>query len=173
MNIKRDNRNELLPLVDRYGNILGTITRGEAHDGSKKLHPVVHLHVFNSNGDIYLQKRPAWKDIQPNMWDTAVGGHIDFGESTEIAIKREALEELGIKDLNLERIGEYVFESSIEQELVFAYKTIYDDKIIASENELDGGRFWTKEELNENMGKGVFTPNFESEYKKFFGCNKS
>lgn len=173
MNTKTDNKNELLPLVDEFGNILGAITRGEAHDGSKKLHPVVHLHVFNNNGDIYLQKRPAWKDIQPNKWDTAVGGHIDFGENSEMALKREAWEELGLKGLDIERIGEYIFESSIEKELVYAYKTNYNGKINASVNELDGGRFWRKDEIDENMGKGVFTPNFESEYKKFFGCSKS
>ena len=38
----------------------------------------------------------------------------------------------------------------------------------ASQDELDGGRFWTKEEILENMGKEVFTPNFENEYKKYF-----
>ena len=62
----KDNKDEMFPLVDEQGNIIGAISRGEAHDGSKKLHPVVHLHVFNSNGDLYLQKRPAWKDIQPS-----------------------------------------------------------------------------------------------------------
>ena len=50
-----DNKNEEFPIVDEMGNILGAITRGHAHDGSKILHPVVHLHVFNSKGDLYLQ----------------------------------------------------------------------------------------------------------------------
>ena len=53
-----DNKNEEFPIVDEMGNILGAITRGHAHDGSKILHPVVHLHVFNSKGDLYLQHRP-------------------------------------------------------------------------------------------------------------------
>ena len=61
-----DNKNEEFPIVDEMGNILGAVTRGHAHDGSKILHPVVHLHVFNSRGDLYLQHRPAWKDIQPD-----------------------------------------------------------------------------------------------------------
>ena len=43
-----DNKEEMLPIVDEQGNIVGAATRGECHDGSKKLHPVVHLHVFNS-----------------------------------------------------------------------------------------------------------------------------
>ena len=72
-----DNNQEMFPIVDEQGNITGTATRGECHSGSKLLHPVVHLHIFNANGDLYLQKRPEWKDIQPGKWDTAVGGHID------------------------------------------------------------------------------------------------
>lgn len=72
--MKKDNSAELLPLVDSEGNTIGCATRGECHDGSKRLHPVVHLHLLNSAGEIYLQHRPQWKDIQPGKWDTAVGG---------------------------------------------------------------------------------------------------
>ena len=94
-----DNKNEEFPIVDEMGNILGAVTRGHAHDGSKILHPVVHLHVFNSRGDLYLQHRPAWKDIQPDKWDTACGGHVDLGESVSQALHREILARY--KKLNL------------------------------------------------------------------------
>lgn len=160
-----DNNQEMFPIVDEEGNITGAATRGECHNGSLLLHPVVHLHLFNSNGELYLQKRPDWKDIQPGKCDTAVGGHIDLGESVEIALKREAREELGITDFTPETITHYVFESSREKELVFVHKTVYDGEIIPSD-ELDGGRFWTAEEIKENLGKGIFTPNFEKELKK-------
>jgi isopentenyldiphosphate isomerase len=163
-----DNSNEEFPIVDEEGNITGSITRGHAHDGSKILHPVVHLHVFNSHGDLYLQKRPEWKDIQPGKWDTATGGHVDLGESIEIALKREVGEELGITDFVPESLGHYVFESKREKELVYVHKTIYDGDVKPSKEELDGGRFWSKEEILDNMGKGVFTPNFENEYRKYF-----
>ncbi len=158
----RDNNEEMFPVVDEDGNIIGAATRGECHGGSKKLHPVVHLHVFNSRGELYLQRRPDWKDIQPGKWDTAVGGHVDLGECVEDALLREAREELGISEFVPKRMCSYVFESDRERELVFVHKTVYDGMITPSE-ELDGGRFWSRDEILDSVGKGVFTPNFEKE----------
>ena len=78
-----------------------------------------------------------------------------------MALKREAREELNITEFTPEFVRSYVFESDREKELVFVYKTVYDAEIQPS-SELDGGRFWSIEDINENIGKGVFTPNFES-----------
>ena len=163
--MNRDNNQEMFPVVDEEGNITGAATRGECHNGSRLLHPVVHLHVFNRQGQLYLQKRPAWKDIQPNRWDTAVGGHVDLGESVEQALRREAQEELGITDFTPERLEHYVFDSVRERELVFVHTTTYDGDIHPSD-ELDGGCFWSTEEIKENLGKGIFTPNFEGEIER-------
>ncbi|MDE7379096.1 MAG: NUDIX domain-containing protein [Paraprevotella sp.] len=163
---RQDNSEEMFPLVDEDGNIVGAATRGECHSGSKWLHPVVHLHVFNSRGELYLQKRPEWKDIQPGRWDTAVGGHVELGESVETALEREAEEELGLKGIRAERLTHYVFESSRERELVFVHRCIWDGEVHPS-TETAGGRFWSSEEIRANIGKGIFTPNFEQEYDRF------
>ena len=159
----KDNSEEMFPIVDENGNITGAATRGECHNGSKLLHPVVHLHVFNSKGELFIQKRPLCKDIQPGKWDTSVGGHVDLGESVEMALKREAREELGIESFTPQPLKHYVFESDKEKELVFSYKTIYDGAIAPSQ-ELDGGRFWPIEDIRSSIGKKVFTPNFEREF---------
>lgn len=161
-----DYNRELFPLVDPDGNVIGSITRGEAHNGSMKLHPVVHLHVLNDKGELYLQKRPNWKDIQPDKWDTACGGHIDYGETVEEALRREVKEELGIVDYNPQLIMRYVFQSHVEREYVNVFVTTFDGIIHPNKDELADGRFWTSNEIQANMGHGVFTPNFESEYKK-------
>lgn len=166
--MKQDRQDELLPLVDENGNITGAATRGECHNGSMMMHPVVHLHVFNSKGELYLQKRPEWKDIQPGKWDTAVGGHIDLGEHVEQALFREAGEELGIEGFTPEALPQYVFRSACECEMVYPYKTVYDKDIRPSE-ETSGGRFWNMDEIRESLGKGILTPNFEQEFKKLFG----
>lgn len=161
----KDNLEEMFPVVDEEGNIVGAASRGECHNGSRLLHPVVHLHLFNSKGELYLQRRPLWKDIQPGKWDTAVGGHVDLGESVEMALRREVREELGVTDFTPETVIHYVFDSARERELVFVHRTVYDGPVTPSE-ELDGGRFWSLDEIRENLGKGLFTPNFEGEIQR-------
>lgn len=160
--MQHDNSQEIFPVVDATGRVVGRATRGECHGGSMLLHPVVHLHVFNSRGELYLQRRPLWKDIQPGHWDTAVGGHVDYGETIEEALRREVREELGIVDFRPEAVAVYEFRSARERELVHVFRTCYDGEIRPS-SELDGGRFWTRREIEESLGKGIFTPNFEGE----------
>ena len=163
--MKKDNNAELLPIVDEAGKVVGSATRGECHDGTKLLHPVVHLHLFDPLGRLYLQRRPLWKTIQPGKWDTAVGGHIDYGEDVATALKREVCEELGITDSEPRFLNSYLFESEREREFIYVYSAVYDGTVAPSD-ELDGGRFWAIDEIKAAMGQGVLTPNFEMEFLK-------
>ena len=160
----QDNAEELLPIVDEEGRIEGCATRGECHSGTGLVHPVVHLHVFDKFGRLFLQKRPAWKDIQPDKWDTAVGGHVGYGESIDDALRREVDEELGLKTFTPQFIRRYVFTSNRDRELVHVFSTITEETPKPS-SETDGGRFFTAEEIAKQMGQHFFTPNFEGEYQ--------
>ena len=157
---------EIFPIVNEEGEVVGSATRKECHSGSFLLHPVVHLHVFNSQGELYLQKRAENKDVQPGKWDTSVGGHVDFGEEVETALLREVGEELGIIDFQPKFAFRYIFQSSVEKELVNTFYTVYDGEIHPDKSEISEGRFWSIEEIKENIGKNVFTPNFENEFEK-------
>ncbi len=155
---------EWLPLVDEEGKITGRATRNEVHRGPGKLHPVVHLHITNSKKEIYLQKRPMHKDVQPGKWDTAVGGHVAYGETIENALIRETAEELNIKGFKPIPLAKYKWESDVESELVFSFRALYNATPIFNKQEVDDGRFWSVNEIKENLNKGVFTPNFENEF---------
>mgnify|MGYP006304331251 CR=1 FL=1 len=158
---------ECLPLMNEKGEIIGKAPRSQCHQDKNCLHPVVHLHVLNEQGNIFLQKRPMHK-IQPGKWDTAVGGHIAYGEDVETGLQRETLEELRIKDIKAQFITEYVYESDIEREYVYCFITRYNEAIHINTEELVDGKFWSHKEICKNLGKGIFTPNFEEEYRKIY-----
>lgn len=155
---------EWLPIVDEQGKILGKAPRSACHKGDKLLHPVVHLHVFNHQKHIYLQKRPMNKLVQPGKWDTAVGGHISVGETLETALKREAWEEIGLTKFSARLVKTYRWDSNIESELVYVFVTSDFKSIHLHSEEVTEGRFWTPGQIVSNIGKDVFTPNFEHEY---------
>ena len=158
---------EWFPIVDEEGNTIGKALRSVCHDGnSMLLHPVVHLHLFNTKGELFLQKRAKTKDIQPGKWDTSVGGHVSPGETPDEALMREAGEELGLRSFVPEFSEKYIWESSRERELVNSFSTISDEIPVIDKDEIDEGRFWRLEEIRENLGKEVFTPNFEYEFGK-------
>lgn len=160
-------KDEIFPLVNEQGDVIGQATRGECHSGSKLLHPVIHLHVFNTKGELYLQKRSATKDIQPNKWDSSVGGHIDLGETPEIAALREAREEIGLHNVSIHYVQKYIIETDIERELTYCFYTISNETPQADMEEVTDGRFWTITEIQEQLGKEIFTPNFELDFKHF------
>lgn len=156
---------EWFDLVDEEGKIIGKAPRGAVHGNPDLLHPVVHLHIFNKNGQIYLQKRSRNKDVQPGKWDTAVGGHINSGEDVLSALKREAFEELGVKSETFQPLYRYVMRNNLESELVHTFKLIYNGPFKINRDEIEFGRFWRLAEVENNIGKELFTPNFEQEFQ--------
>jgi len=167
--MKNSTHEEWFPVVDEDGNETGKALRSVCHDGkSMLLHPVVHLHLFNSRSELFLQKRAETKDIQPGKWDTSVGGHISPGETPLKALFREAGEELGLTEFVPEYLGKYVWKSIRERELVYSFSTISDCVPVINIEEIEEGRYWTREEIKKNLEKEVFTPNFEFEFGRLF-----
>jgi len=155
---------EWLPLVDEQGNVLGKAPRSACHSDKSLLHPVVHVHFFDEQGRIFLQKRPENKETQPGKWDTAVGGHISAGETLEQGLQKEVREEIGITQADYQFIKHYVWESDIERELVYLFFAKTNQNIKINREELADGKFWTLDKVKNQLEKGIFTPNFEYEF---------
>ena len=156
---------EWFPVVEPSGLVIGRSTREYCHSGAKPLHPVIHIHIIDRYSRIYLQKRAMHKDIQPGKWDTAVGGHVSYGESLMEAVYREASEELGFSEFNPLHLKTYEFESQIERELVNVFAAVGSYQLHPDHDEVDEGRWWDIADIESGIGKGIFTPNFESEFQ--------
>lgn len=126
-----DNKNELFNWVDEQDNALGTITRGEAHNGSRKIHRAVKILILNTEGDkILLQQRSSTKDTNPNKWSVGVGGHLDPGESYEAAAVRELYEEMGIENSKVHFRQKKLYDLDYERE----YMTTFEINVSESQN---------------------------------------
>jgi isopentenyldiphosphate isomerase len=168
MNKPFSENKEIFDIVDIQGNIIGRATRGEVHGNPALIHQTVHCLVFNSQGELYLQKRALHKDVQPGKWDTSVGGHVNLGESMAEAIRRETEEELGIRPEKFQFLYRTLMRNEIESELISTYLVIHDGPITPNPDEISEGRFWSIQEIEKRgLGCGLFTPNFEEEWVKY------
>ena len=90
-----DEGSEIFDIVDHNDVVVGQATRREVHKNSW-LHRSVHILVFNSRNDLFLQKRALTKDENPGYWDSSASGHVGSGEDYLTSAHRELKEELGI-----------------------------------------------------------------------------
>ena len=159
---------EFLEIVNERGEVLGLAPRSEMHGNPSLLHRVVHVLVFDPGGRVLLQKRSMKKDVAPGRWDTSVGGHVDPREKLIEAAIREMEEELGISS-PIEFLYTYKHSNDYETELVHTYKCLVDGNCIFSFNkeEIDELRFWRMDEINNVLGSGILSDNFEHEIKTY------
>ena len=163
--VEQSSCTEWFPVVEPSGLVVGRAVRDYCHGGDKPLHPVIHIHIIDRYSRIYLQKRSRYKDIQPGKWDTAVGGHVSYGESIMEAVYREASEELGFSEFNPVYMETYEFESPVEKEMVNVFAAVGSFELHPDLEEVEEGRWWELSDIDSSLGKDVFTPNFESEFQ--------
>ena len=86
---------EMFDVVNERDEVIGRQTRRDVHRLGL-LHRAVHVLVFNSRREVFLQKRSMKKDRQPGLWDSSTSGHVDSGEDYDACAVRELQEELGL-----------------------------------------------------------------------------
>ena len=117
-----DDQSELFYLVDDNDNVLGSVTRKEAHL-AKKNHRSICILVKNSKNQLIFQKRSAKKDRHPLKWTLSVSGHVTYLATYLEAAKRELAEELGIS-LELTFIKKVFLKNS--KEFCHVYSALTD-----------------------------------------------
>ncbi len=152
---------EIFDVVDEHDAVVGQATRGEVHAGRLR-HRAVHIFVFNTHGELWLQRRSHLKDKCPGLWDSSAAGHLDAGESYEAAALREVQEEMGVEPRNLLEIGRLPASERTGMEFVGLYRAEHDGPFVCPPAEIDGGRFFRVEQITEWIGARPqdFAPGF-------------
>jgi isopentenyl-diphosphate Delta-isomerase len=145
--MKENPKEEFLEVVNEDNQVVGILSRKEIHKKGFR-HRSVHLFIFNTKGDLYLQKRSPSKDQYPEHWDTSAAGHTDPGESPLEAAQRELWEELGL-EVELTEVLEYPACLETGWEFVTLFTAYTDDPIHLNLEEATEGNFFTPGQLTQ------------------------
>jgi 16S rRNA (adenine1518-N6/adenine1519-N6)-dimethyltransferase len=131
---------ESFSVVDERDQVVGAAPRGQVH-ANNLLHRAVHMLIFNSSGEIFLQLRSRSKDRHPLTWDSSAAGHVNAGEEYDQSAARELREELGI-DIPLEQVAKLSASERTGYEFIFLYRGSYDGELRPNPSEIEAGRFF-------------------------------
>ena len=146
---------EELILVDAGDNELGFLSKEECHDGDGILHRAFSLFVFNTNGELLLQKRSAEKRLWPLFWSNSCCSHPRKGESMQVATRRRLREELDI-EASLEFVYKFAYQAQFgelgsENELCTVYLGKTGQAFSANTHEIADARYVAREALQAEL----------------------
>jgi isopentenyl-diphosphate Delta-isomerase len=102
-------------LVDELDNAIGSMEKMEAHRQAQ-LHRAFSVFVFNSDGEMLLQRRAANKYHSAGLWTNTCCSHPYPGEDIHAAAQRRLQEEMGFQT-KLEKIFDFIYKAELENGL--------------------------------------------------------
>jgi isopentenyldiphosphate isomerase len=132
---------ELLDVVDDNDEVIAVKRRGDIH-AQGLMHRAVHILLFNSRGELFLQKRSMSKDEQPGKWDSSAAGHVDSGEDYLDCARREIGEELGVVvNAPLQALFKLPASTRTGNEHCMVYQYFFDGPLVLQVEEIDDGEW--------------------------------
>jgi isopentenyl-diphosphate delta-isomerase len=139
--------------VDEHDQVIGAGTRAEAI-AKGIIHRVVRVYLFNSKGELLLQKRSMNISL-PGLWDHSAAGHVDEGDDYLSAAKKELLEEVGVSGVELAEVAKFYSDhpEKLSQHTKkcfnMIYQATYDGPVAPNKDEVDEIKWVTLEELKQ------------------------
>jgi 16S rRNA (adenine1518-N6/adenine1519-N6)-dimethyltransferase len=149
--------------VDENNVVIGS---GSKHEAVQRgiAHRVVRIFLFNTRGEILLQKRSMDKGSYPGLWDQSVAGHVDVGEEYDDAALREMKEEMGGENIPLTKVGTYYSEEPekgiFKKRFNMLYTGVFEGSPVNNPEEVSEFRWVAPSELDAWMREKPeeFTP---------------
>jgi 8-oxo-dGTP pyrophosphatase MutT (NUDIX family) len=148
---------EIVVIVDAHNQVVGAAPRREMR-ALQLRHRSTYVLVFNSQGELYVQKRTLTKDVFPGYFDVAAGGVVLAGETYEQGAERELEEEMGIRSIPLNRLFVFYFEDQHTRLWGCAFSCMYDGTVVLQEEEVESGAFVPVRDILRRAETEPFTP---------------
>ena len=156
---------ELFDVVDINDQVIGQAPRSQVH-ARGLLHRAANIFVFNSLGELLLQKRAATKDEFPLCYTSSASGHLSAGETYDEAAPRELAEELGLRS-PLEYLAKFSGNPQNANEHTVLYRTFTDDEPVLDPEEIENAAFYPITQIAEMLDKAP--ENFTPPFRQLFG----
>lgn len=152
------NHDEILDVVNERNEVIGQMERDKAHEDGL-WHRHVHVFIFNSKGELLLQKRRGDLKSYPGAWISSASGHIETGEAPLRSAKRELKEELGIA-VPLKNAG--IIKIEPQKCFIYFFTGIHDGKVVPQPEEVAGFEYSQLEKVTVMTIREPekFAPNF-------------
>ena len=152
-----DPSEEIVQIVDEENREIAAVARWMMREQGL-IHRASYILVFNSAGELFVQKRTMSKDIYPGYWDVAAGGVVLAGESYEESARRELAEELGVSGVPLRFLFDQYYEDADNRVWGRVFSCTHDGPFELQEEEVEYGRFMPVSLALEYSTIEPFTP---------------
>ena len=178
-NLPSDNQEDMLILVDSSDNEIGFLSKSECHMGSGRLHRAFSVFIFNSSGEVLIQKRSSHKELWGLHWSNSCCSHPRKNENIESAVNRRLAEELTIQ-CPVHFLYKFTYQEHFENvgsenELCYVYVGLFDGEIKENPNEVAEYRFISSKKLDQEIKTSPdnFTPWMKMEWSTILDNYKS
>jgi hypothetical protein len=155
---------EWLPIVDEMGTVHGKVASSiSKSSGNKYLHPVIRIALMHK-GMLFLKEKSDPDINNLKELDYPFEIYLKYKESLEEGVIRTFEENGGTKTLPSCYLFHYVFKDLKTSRLIYLYVSNIQHLNDSSVN-LSNGKWWTRKQIEENLGKGFFSSCFEKEFE--------
>jgi len=148
---------EIVQIVDQDNQEIAAVSRSLMRS-QRLIHRACYIFVFNAAGELFIQKRTQSKDMYPGYWDVAAGGVVLAGESYEDAAERELAEELGLRNVKLERLFDNYYEDAGNRVWGRIFRCRSEGPFTLQAEEVESGQFLLPAKVEELAAQKPFTP---------------
>lgn len=154
-----------LPIVNENGHVIGSVQEMESINSDQNfLHPVIRVFLIN-DGKVFLQKHTNTDSLQPQIWDVALSNHVRMNETVEQCIERTSLDNYGISDIKPLFLSKHIRCTKEENQFVYLFLICKMDIQSINTTRIENVKWWTISQIQENIGSGIFSSSFESEFE--------
>ena len=153
-----------LSVVNESGSVIGKIALSVSRLSERRfMHPVVRIALIH-NDMVYLTQRASDVVAEPDKMDYPFEGYVLYKQTLNDTLGSLIGKCADPNTLSIKYLFKYVFKSQVTHRLIYLYTITLSDKQ-ASCVHFPNGKWWHQKQIEENLGRGLFSDFFEKEYE--------